>query len=571
MTRYELSIDPSNQQYLHFNVTMTSEGDETVIYLPKWRPGRYELGNFAKNVKRFRVFNEKNEPLTAVKLDSSSWKVNTKDAVSLRVQYSYYAAELNAGSTFIDASQLYVNPVNCFIYKTSDLTSESEVQLSIPEEWEIASGYSFENRVARFPNFHELADNPFVCSGKLLHETYEVNGVLFHIWFNGLNEVPWEKVIRDFKAFTTSQMNKFIEFPVKEYHFINQMVPYKAYHGVEHQRSTVILLGPTPAIFTSAYDDLLGVSSHELYHTWNVKAIRPIDMFPYDYQRENFSKLGYLCEGITTYMGDLHLMKSGVFSLNEYLRELSTQLQKHFDNPGRYNMSVAESSWDTWLDGYVPGAPGRKVSIYTEGCLFAFLADVQIIQYSNGKYTLDELMKRLYFQYALEGKGVSETDLRTLLVELGGDKMNELLDDYVYGTRGFEGALADACEAIGLDLWHEPTTRYSAAKLGIKSLHGPSNRFVIKGLYQGAPADLGGLMLEDEILAVNDFVVGPELDTWLTYLDDHVKTVTVIRAGKLVHCILPEVQRPFYVDYMVKELKEDLNHSQKKWKEAWMN
>ena len=124
------------------------------------------------------------------------------------------------------------------------------------------------------------------------------------------------------------------------------------------------------------------------------------------------------------------LYKSGVFKLKDYFREMQAQLQKHFDNFGRFNHSVADSSWDTWLDGYVPGAPGRKVSIYTEGCLLAFVTDVMIRQHSNNKFGLDEAMKRLYFNFALEGKGVSEQDYRALICELAGDQMKTIFDDY---------------------------------------------------------------------------------------------------------------------------------------------
>ena len=143
------------------------------------------------------------------------------------------------------------------------------------------------------------------------------------------------------------------------------------------------MLGPSYVVFDAVYPDLLGVSSHELYHTWNVKAIRPIELFPYDFTKENYSELGYLCEGVTTYMGDLFLFKSNVFSEEEYFNELNQQLQKHFDNPGRFNYSVAASSFDTWLDGYVPGVPNRKVSIYTEGCLIALVCDLMIIHHSK--------------------------------------------------------------------------------------------------------------------------------------------------------------------------------------------
>ena len=188
------------------------------------------------------------------------------------------------------------------------------------------------------------------------------------------------------------------------------------------------MITPAKEINKSLYKELLGVCSHELYHTWNVKSIRPLDMFPYDFSCENYSELGYIYEGITTYMGDLFLLKSKVFSIEQYFDELNNQLQRHFDNMGRFNYSVAESSFDTWLDGYVQGAPGRKVSIYVEGCLLAFIADVKILKATAGKYGLDEVMKRLYFNYAIKGKGITENDYRKELEQISGLSFADYFD-----------------------------------------------------------------------------------------------------------------------------------------------
>jgi predicted metalloprotease with PDZ domain len=341
-----------------------------------------------------------------------------------------------------------------------------------------------------------------------------------------------------------------MEFPVPEYHFLIHVLPYKAYHGVEHQRSTVITIGPSYDVFDTLYKELLGVSSHELYHTWNVKAIRPIEMFPYDFTKENYSELGYICEGVTTYMGDLFLYKSGVFNLNQYLLEMNKQLQKHFDNHGRFNYSVAESSFDTWLDGYVPGAPARKVSIYTEGCLLAFVTDVMVLKATENQFGLDTVMKRLYFDFYLKGKGVSEQDYKDVLENLAGISFDAFFEDFIHGNSPYESILTDAFDYIGLQLNHEPSSIYSHGRLGFKAVPNGAN-FVVKLIYPGSPANLGGLMLEDEIIAVNGYSCQGELDKWLKYFDNDLKHLTILRAGKISEKTLPEVDRNFYMEYSV--------------------
>jgi predicted metalloprotease with PDZ domain len=379
--------------------------------------------------------------------------------------------------------------------------------------------------------------------------------------------VEWDRLLKDFKLFTDKQLQKFKEFPTKEYHFLCQIVPYKAYHGVEHCKSTVILLGPTYDVFGSLYKELLGVSSHELYHTWNVKAIRPIELFPYNFKQENYSELGYICEGITTYMGDMFLLKSGVFSLESYLMEFKNQLQKHFDNPARFNYSVAESSFDTWLDGYTPGAPGRKVSIYTEGCLLAFVTDVKILKATINRFCLDDVMRVLYFDYAVKGKGVSEADYKAVLEQVSSVNWDEFFNDFIHGTQPFESILADSLDYLGLELTHRPLVSYSAGKLGMKVIPGT---LTVATIYTGSPADLGGLMLNDEIIAVNDVLCQGELDKWLAYFDNQPKKVTVNRAGRLHTIHLPEVNRNFYLEYYVQPITTKPTKLQINALDKWM-
>jgi predicted metalloprotease with PDZ domain len=300
MVKYSFSCENPSQQYISIKATFSVNSKTTTVQLPSWRPGRYELGNFAKNVKGFRIFDENNKAVSFKKLVKDAWEVDTEGKKEIRVEYSYFAAELNAGSTFLNAEQLYVNPVNCCVFTEETKREPVELELAIPSDWKIAGSMKENGTVLSASNFEELADSPFICSNSLQYNQYEVNGTIFHLWLNGEVKPDWKRLVKDFKAFTAKQLEKFMEFPVPEYHFLIHILPYKAYHGVEHQRSTVITLGPSYEVFASLYKELLGVSSHELYHTWNVKAIRPADMYPYDFTKENYSELGYICEGVTT-------------------------------------------------------------------------------------------------------------------------------------------------------------------------------------------------------------------------------------------------------------------------------
>jgi predicted metalloprotease with PDZ domain len=568
VVRYSFSAEERNKQYVQIKVQIPVSKEITHVHLPSWRPGRYELGNFAKNINRFKVYNDQKKSLLFQKINKDTWEINTSSTDFITVEYSYYAAELNAGSTFLSDNQLYVNPVNCCVYKEDTQDFPCEIELNIPDSWRIATSLTGENTLLKASSFDELADSPFICSPLLQCETYEVNSTKFYVWFNGEIKPDWDRVLKDFSAFSKKQIEKFIEFPVSEYHFLIQILPNKAYHGVEHCKSTVITLGPTYEVFRSLYKELLGVSSHELYHTWNVKALRPAAMWPYDFKKENYSELGYIYEGITTYMGDLFLLKSGVFSLNQYLDEFKAQLQKHFDNPARFNYSVAQSSFDTWLDGYVPGAPGRKVSIYTEGCLLAFVIDVKIRQATQNKYGLDEVMKRLYFEFAMQGKGITEKDYISALQHISGISFDDFFKDFVHGTQPYESIITESLEFLGLELLHKPSLLYSEGKLGMKLI--PMGKtYQIAAMYPGGPAELGGMRIGDEIIGVNGFVLNNDIESWFSYFDEDMKQISFIREGKIRTLLLPEVQRFFYVTYSVKE-KEVKNNAQDKALKLWM-
>jgi len=356
MIHYSFYQKNPASHYIYIDMLVdTLQSEKIQVQLPAWRPGRYELGNFAKNVKRVDMFNEKNEALEYTKLNKDLWEVNTKNCSSLKITYSYYAAELNAGACFADTTQMYVNPVHCCMYVVGRTKEEYRVEIKVPENYKIACSLKHNNNTLIATDYDELVDSPFIASAAIKTDVYEVNGINFYVHFNGECQPDFKKIKKNFEAFTKKQIEFWNDFPYNEYHFLFQVLPVKFYHGVEHKKNTVIAIGPGYAINSgSTYDEILGVSCHELFHTWNVKTIRPVEMEPYDYTKENYARTGYVYEGFTTYYGDKLLLSSGVFNLQQYFGTLQERLVKHVHNIGRYNLSVAHSSWETWLDGYVP-------------------------------------------------------------------------------------------------------------------------------------------------------------------------------------------------------------------------
>ncbi|MEO9257571.1 MAG: hypothetical protein ABI207_04265 [Crocinitomicaceae bacterium] len=551
MTSYYFSTENPQQQYIRIKVVLEVRDEVTFLQFPAWRPGRYELGNFAKNVRSFNVFDKNGKKVAFHKTAKDVWECQTANLDEIHVYYSYYAHELNSGSTFLSEDMLYVNPANCCVYIKGRETEPCEMHLDIPKKWKYAGAIkNIENKLSA-KDFHELADCPFICTESILHETYTVGNVLFHVWMRGCVKANWEKLIPDFKAFTEKQIEKFGEFPVDEYHFLIHVSPTRAYHGVEHLSSTVLYIGPGVDLYESVYDELLGLSSHELYHSWNVKSIRPIEMYPYDYSKEMYSPLGYLCEGVTTYMGDLFLFQSKVYSTKQYILEIENLLHKHFDNYGRFNYSVAQSSLDTWLDGYEAGVPGRKVSIYTEGALIAFMTDVFIMKATGNKRCLHDVMKSLYYNYYLKNKGVSEADYQKEIENIAGASFEEIEKNFIHGITSFETSLVDALSYLGFKLDMKPTQSISQAQWGMKSAKNSHDLWEIKSIYPGSTVDVIGLMIGDKILAINSLFIEGELDKWIHHFCDETIVLTIVRDGKLIEKTLPQLNKNYYLDYTI--------------------
>lgn len=576
MITYTIHYQKPHNRFIRIECVIDNiNTNQTLVQLPVWRPGRYELGNFAKNVQCFKAFNASGKELSFNKTDHSSWLVETNEPGALTISYKYYAADLNAGSTFVDDNQLYVNPVNCLVYVKEKMNEECILNLAVPKNYQVAiglpsvTGFSFNAK-----NYDQLADSPFIASANLKHDSYVVNDYTFHLWFQGEFKPDWEKIKNDFKKFTQEQIKMMDGFPVKEYNFLFQIVPYKHYHGVEHTTSTVIALGPSYDVMkkNKLYDELLGVSSHELFHAWNIKTIRPSEMLPYDFSKENYSRLGYVAEGVTTYYGDLFLFRSEVFSEQDYFDQLNSCLQKHFDNYGRFNYSVADSSFDTWLDGYVPGIPDRKVSIYTEGCLCAFMTDVLIRQATKNNKSLDDVMRILYHEFALKNKGYTESDYKTIVERVAGISFTDFFEKYLYGVNDYEPLLTTCLDYVGLELQKLPAKNYTEQHFGLKTAM-IEGKIKVTAVAPLCPAYHAGIIKDDEIIAVNKIKLNNNLNDWCQYFEDNIE-LSINRADEIQKVLLKKNNDTFYP--IIKVIKQSSPSKQQlsayeKWNKNLIN
>lgn len=475
----EYNVRVSTDTPYALSITARFEGlrtSEAVFYLPVWRPGRYQRLHYAQYIQWLEVRDGEGRALPAVKTTPSAWRVTLEEGDTVVFHYRYYCDLLDAGRTFWDGRYLLFNPVACCLYTDAQRHKPCHVRLRLPEGCHCAGTpvmeRDTENRLVwEAPDYHTLVDRPVLAGPQLQRLTFECQEAAFEIVTAGEVDLSGRaaRLKADFESFSRAQHRLFGRWPFESpYRFLVLAPPYRHYHGVEHANDTVIVFGPGEALLGEQYDDFLGVSSHELFHAWNVKAIRPAPFAPYDYQNPPVSPLGYVYEGCTTYYGDLMLLRGGAYPWATYAGELAGLLQRHLHNEGRLMRSVADSSRDTELDGYQQGVPHRKSSIYIEGAVAAFLLDVALRRATANQRSLDDLFRLLDKRFASQGQPYREADYWEIARELGGEAVLDVRRHYVEGCSDTTEALQAAFGYLGIQMQLQPASDLIAGQLGLR-------------------------------------------------------------------------------------------------------
>lgn len=449
---YRLYFDSPESHFINIEYRFKTSLEEVELQLPSWRPGRYEIQNFAKNIQKFGVFGINGHALPFKKITKDRWLIETQGASEISVKYNYYANIQNAGSSYVSNDFWYINPINLCIYAEGHLNEPCTLELGIPDDFQIACGLQKKTtKVLLAKDFYELVDSPLMASATLQCQTYQVGTTQFYIWMQGNIKPNWQQILFDFERFSAVQIATMGEFPEPAYHFLNLILPTHYYHGVEHRHSTMIVLGPEDE-GEGLYTDLLGVSSHELFHAWNVIRIRPKELLPYDFTKENYFSTCFVVEGITTYYGDLFLRRASVFDDAAYYRELQVYMKRHFESSGRAEQSLTESSWDLWLDGYEKGIPQRKVSVYQKGALVALILDLTIRKIHHHKRSLDDVMRLLWTRFGIPFVGYSLEDYQSAVEEIAGEPLTWYWEDCILKSTPLENHLNHALNWVGLQM-----------------------------------------------------------------------------------------------------------------------
>ncbi|MBV7308190.1 M61 family peptidase [Acinetobacter sp. CWB-G5] len=507
MLHYQIEFDDYRQHLIH--VTLRFVADPTqVLSLPTWIPGSYLIREFSKHIESVRAYDEEGRLLEIQKFEKNKWRLFNTDHELITVEYDVYAYDLSVRGAYVDQTRLYVNPACACLGLEGQEDKAVEVELFLPDElkhFQLATGMASKSLVkGRFTlkakNYAELIDAPF----ELAEQTrfgFEANGIPHEFVVSGKHAMNAARMQQDIEKICATEISMFGSAPFSNYTFMT-MATANSYGGLEHPNSTS-LISPRedlpkanePEEPSEDYQRFLGLCSHEYFHSWLVKFIRPENFVNYDLNKESYTSLLWIFEGFTSYYDDLILLRSGVISQASYIKLLKTQIDRYLQNPGRFVQSVFESSFDAWVKFYRQDENSNNAgtSYYNKGCLVALCLDLGLRLRGS---SLDALMRKLY-ENAQKGIQVHERTIVELCNELTGDNWIEQINHLINTT-----------DELPLDqLFPEFGLSYSlkndkSLPLGLKLVEKPEGVLVQSARRNGAAAQ-AGLSAHDVIIAID--------------------------------------------------------------------
>ena len=507
MLHYQIEFDDYRQHLVH--VTLRFLADPTqVLSLPTWIPGSYLIREFSKHIESVRAYDEAGRVLKISKFEKNKWRLFNTDHELITVEYDVYAYDLSVRGAYVDQTRLYVNPACLCLGLDGQEHKAVEVEVFLPPElkhFQIATGLASKSLVkGRFTlkadNYAQLIDSPFELAEQTRF-SFEANGIPHEFVVSGKHAMNIARMQQDIEKICATEISMFGSAPFKNYTFMT-MATGNSYGGLEHPNSTSLItprddLPKTdePEEPSADYQRFLGLCSHEYFHSWLVKFIRPENFTNYDLNQEGYTSLLWIFEGFTSYYDDLILLRSGVISQESYIKLLKAQIDRYLQNPGRVVQSVSESSFDAWVKFYRQDENSNNAgtSYYNKGCLVALCLDMGLRLRGS---SLDALMRKLY-ENAQNGIQVNERTIVDLCNELTGDDWIEQINHLINTTD--ELPLDQLLPEFGLNY---TLKNDKSLPLGLKLVDKPEGVFIQSARRDGVAVQ-AGLSANDVIVAID--------------------------------------------------------------------
>ncbi|MFI8008594.1 M61 family metallopeptidase [Acinetobacter sp. ABJ_C4_1] len=507
MLHYQIEFDDYKQHLVHVTIRFLANPNQE-LWLPTWIPGSYLIREFSKHIEAVKAYDEAGRMLNIKKTEKNRWRLFNTDHELITVEYDVYAYDLSVRGAYVDQTRLYINPACVCLGLDGQEQSACELEIFLPDElkhFQLATGLASKSLVkGRFTlkadHYDQLIDSPFELADQTRF-SFEAHGIAHEFAISGQHSTNVDRLKADIEKICAAEIEMFGSAPFKNYTFMT-MATGNSYGGLEHCNSTSLITprddlpkSNEPTEPSKDYQRFLGLCSHEYFHSWLVKFIRPENFANYNLHQEGYTSLLWIFEGFTSYYDDLILLRSGVISQKSYLDLLKSQLDRYLQNPGRFVQTVAESSFDAWIKFYRPdeNTNNAGTSYYNKGALVALCLDLGLRLRGS---SLDALMRRLY-ENTQNGIQVNERTVFDLCEELTGDSWVEQINHLINTTD--ELPLDQLFPEFGLSYTfkNDKTLAY-----GLKLTDKPEGVLVQNAQREGAGAK-AGISANDVIIAID--------------------------------------------------------------------
>ena len=596
--RYTISLkDPAAHLY---EVTLDlSDPDPLgqVFSMPAWIPGSYIIRNYARHVVAIRAESD-GEEVALTKIDSNRWQADAIEA-PMRIVAEVYAYEQSVRGAHLDTTHAYFNGPCVFLLAAGHENRPCELRIEPPPagvgaDWRVvtsmrskdAGQYSFGTYQAA--DYAELIDHP-VEIGNLQIGEFEAGGIPHVIAVRGNVHFDMARVCKDLATLCTYQLS-FLGKPknLDRYVFL-LLVLEKGYGGLEHRWSSSLMCSREDlprrgqSGVSDGYRKFLGLFSHEYFHLWNVKRMKPEQFEPYDLDAESHTGLLWVFEGVTSYYDDLFLLRSGLITGDSFLELLGRTITRLLKARGRFRQSVEESSFDTWTKFYRqgPNSSNAIVSYYVKGSLVALALDLTLRHRSEGGCTLDDVMRECWGEFGETGKGMPERGIESIASRLSGTDLSDFFEHYVRGTGELplQTLLAEFGVAMNLrpsggakDLGGKPLKADDAptAWLGA-NLVARDGKSLFGLVHSGSPAEAAGIAPADEAVTLDNLrLTAANIEDRLgTYHPGDNASLCVFRNDELLRLAVEFCEPPDDACYL--EMAGDASETAQQKRRAWLD
>lgn len=579
MIHYHITPNPQTHIY-HIKLTFIPTQSCHELRLPVWIPGSYMVREFSKNIiNLFACQNSKDLPV--LQLEKNIWQLEELVIGNIvSIEYQVYAYEFGIRTAHLESSRAYFNPSSLCLYITGCESIEHRIQLNgLPTNWLVATGLTKGKNKHEFlaANYDELIDCP-IEMGKLTILDFMVKNTSHKLVLSGVVLKNFDRIrlINDIKKICEVQIDLFGGIaPFNEYYFLLHLGG-EIFTGLEHRNSTLLMAKYTSLPLQNAKSDsylqLLQLISHEYFHSWNVKRIKPQVFNPYCLDRENYTKLLWWFEGITSYYDDLMVYRAGLIDQIEYLKLILDNINNVYKFAGVKQQSLANASLTAWVKYYRQdeNSPNSIVNYYVKGALVGICLDLLIRKKSDGKNSLDTVMLGLFNKWQRDGLGIGENDLPDLIKEYTGIDLSAELDLFINTTKMLP--LNELFNLFGLQLFSTRGKFSDSGQVSYETESDPvcdqfdlgaklvkeSSGYRITHVYMDGMAQMAGLAANDLIIAINDLKLN-NLDESLTlYRVDDELNLTFFRGERLLKSQLKLTSPSANIYHLHMNNKQDL-------------